>query len=322
MAPLSQAEAGANGLERVRARILTALHVGRLRPGDRVPSVRRLAGLTGLNHKTIHRAYAALAEEGLLEVRPGSGTFVRERRPGTASPEPGANALLSALNRSRAEAMGLGLRPEAFARFLEVALGDGLRGLPIAVAECNGEQRGMIGRELAASLGLAPREVSIEDLESDPRRSLHGVWAVVTTDCHLVEVAAAAEPLGMPVYAVALDAEFPGHVTHWAGQGPVVLVVRDEAFAPVFRRLLVQMRVPRERIERLAIVEPRGIPAALRAFGDDAAVSVSPLVRDEAETRLPPSTRRIAGWWSLHPGAVDRLRASLALDAALRHRFA
>ena len=36
-----------SGLERVRHELLTALHFGKLSPGDRAPSVRRLADLTG-----------------------------------------------------------------------------------------------------------------------------------------------------------------------------------------------------------------------------------------------------------------------------------
>ena len=78
MAPTNLAEVPTDRAATVRARLLTALHVGRLRPGDRVPSVRRLAGLTGVNHKTVHRAYTELAREGILEVRPGSGTFVAD----------------------------------------------------------------------------------------------------------------------------------------------------------------------------------------------------------------------------------------------------
>ena len=43
-----------SGLERVRYELLTALHFGKLSPGDRAPSVRRLADLTGMNFTRIY----------------------------------------------------------------------------------------------------------------------------------------------------------------------------------------------------------------------------------------------------------------------------
>ena len=94
------------GLERVRHELLTALHFGHLCPGDQVPSVRRLADQTGMNRKTIHRAYRRLAHEGLLDLRPGSGTFVADSVPGETEAAP-VRELLAAANRCRATAKSL-----------------------------------------------------------------------------------------------------------------------------------------------------------------------------------------------------------------------
>jgi len=56
----------------VRARMAD----GSLRPGDRLPSVRRLSDELGVNPATVVAAYRILAREGLLESRQGSGAFV------------------------------------------------------------------------------------------------------------------------------------------------------------------------------------------------------------------------------------------------------
>ena len=61
MAPSGPSKGLVSGVEKVRARLLTSLHLNRLHPGDRVLSVRRLADITGMNRKTVHRAYKALA---------------------------------------------------------------------------------------------------------------------------------------------------------------------------------------------------------------------------------------------------------------------
>jgi DNA-binding transcriptional MocR family regulator len=49
---------------------------GNLRPGDRLPSVRRLSDELGVNPATVVAAYRILGSEGLLESRHGSGVFV------------------------------------------------------------------------------------------------------------------------------------------------------------------------------------------------------------------------------------------------------
>lgn len=49
---------------------------GRLRPGDRLPSSRELTRRHGVSPVTVSRALAALAAEGRVITRPGSGAFV------------------------------------------------------------------------------------------------------------------------------------------------------------------------------------------------------------------------------------------------------
>jgi GntR family transcriptional regulator len=49
---------------------------GALAAGDRLPSVRQLAGELAVNPNTILRVYERLTAEGLLEMRHGDGTYV------------------------------------------------------------------------------------------------------------------------------------------------------------------------------------------------------------------------------------------------------
>lgn len=50
-----------------------------LRPGDALPSVRRLAMDLGVHHNTVAEAYRSLAEEGWLEVTQGKPVRVLQR---------------------------------------------------------------------------------------------------------------------------------------------------------------------------------------------------------------------------------------------------
>ena len=53
-----------------------ALRMGLLVPGDQLPTVRDVAGSLAINPNTVLKAYRELELEGLVEGRPGQGTFV------------------------------------------------------------------------------------------------------------------------------------------------------------------------------------------------------------------------------------------------------
>ena len=57
----------------IRERILS----GRYIPGARIPSIRQFADDLGCNKLTVHRAFETLKQEGLIENRVGSGSYVR-----------------------------------------------------------------------------------------------------------------------------------------------------------------------------------------------------------------------------------------------------
>jgi len=50
-------------------------------PGTKLPPARELADSLGVNMHTVLRAYKALQDEGLLEVRRGRGTLVTDQAP-------------------------------------------------------------------------------------------------------------------------------------------------------------------------------------------------------------------------------------------------
>lgn len=78
--------------EQVVFAVHKALASGQLRAGDAFPSVRQLSGELKINPNTAHKVVAQLKQEGILEVQPGRGTFISERR---RIGEADATALLS-----------------------------------------------------------------------------------------------------------------------------------------------------------------------------------------------------------------------------------
>ena len=89
---------------------------GSVRAGERLPGLREVAEATGLNINTVRAAYQRLDQEGLVESRQGSGTFVIDvaRAP--------ASARAIAANAAR-EARETGIDPRAVAAALYVTNG-------------------------------------------------------------------------------------------------------------------------------------------------------------------------------------------------------
>lgn len=71
----------------IASRLRIAVAAGELRPGDALPSVRRLATQLRVNPATVVQAYRDLESEGFVEMRQGAGTFVRELPPARRSSE-------------------------------------------------------------------------------------------------------------------------------------------------------------------------------------------------------------------------------------------
>jgi len=87
-----------------------ALRLGLLAPGDRLPTAKEVVAATAINPNTVLKAYRELEREGLVEPRPGLGTFVRRSlaQPELASDGP----LRSTLTTWVGEAHAAGLERE------------------------------------------------------------------------------------------------------------------------------------------------------------------------------------------------------------------
>jgi GntR family transcriptional regulator len=70
-----------------------SLLLGYLRAGDRLPTVKELAGDLAINPNTVVKAYRQLEHEGLAGGRPGQGTFITAT---LAPPPPAASETLRA----------------------------------------------------------------------------------------------------------------------------------------------------------------------------------------------------------------------------------
>src|SRR5258707_8970051 len=83
----SQLECEDSLYKQVAFRISELVEHGTLRPGERVPSVRRYSEQQNVSIATVMQAYRLLESRGVIEARPQSGYYVRARR-WSPPPEP------------------------------------------------------------------------------------------------------------------------------------------------------------------------------------------------------------------------------------------
>ena len=95
--------------EQIRTQVTEQVGSGALQPGDRLPTVRRLAEDLGVATNTVARAYRELEQSGVIETRGRGGSFVTGDQV-TRKAKAAAVAYLAqtkALGLSAAEAMAL-----------------------------------------------------------------------------------------------------------------------------------------------------------------------------------------------------------------------
>ncbi len=87
---LPDVDAGVFRYVAVEKHILGLIESGGLEPGERIPSLRALGTRLGVSVSTVNQAYVALERRGVIEARPKSGFFVRQRPTRTPAPRPSA----------------------------------------------------------------------------------------------------------------------------------------------------------------------------------------------------------------------------------------
>ncbi|HTL16919.1 MAG TPA: PLP-dependent aminotransferase family protein [Patescibacteria group bacterium] len=84
--------------EQLTSEISRLINAGTLRPGERVPSVRKLSTQRRTSISTVMQAYRILESRGIIEARPKSGYYVRPVRwtppPEPVIPPPGARPIM------------------------------------------------------------------------------------------------------------------------------------------------------------------------------------------------------------------------------------
>lgn len=252
--------------DKLRDRILSALHLGLLQPGDRLPSIRALWREMGVDHRVVAQAYRLLEDEGLVEVRGRSGVYLapQDQLGGEVLAET-ARWMAGVLVEGWKRRMTLAEIPELIRRCTNTVR------LRCAVVESNVDQMTAYGAELEEQFGLEAVPVYISPVPLPrPERSVefHGVEQavrqadlVVTTSYHSRLVRKAAENVGVPAVTLTVNSEVVETVQRQIRGGGITLVCVDPEFGNRLRAMYADASEGPEQIRVVLADDPEGVAA-------------------------------------------------------------
>ncbi len=221
---------------RLREWIVRELHLGHVRSGDRLPSIRQISRELRADNRRVARAYRGLESEGLVEVRGRSGVYVAEQ-------EQNSGELLAETQRWMA-----GVLTEAWTRQINAP------DYPDLVRRCTASVRVCCAcvesvedvlsaycSELKEGWGFETFPVRIGSAGTDPDRTaleaLRGADLVTTTSFHAGAVRAAAEALGKPVVVLMAHPDLEEAIRRRLREGRLTIIAVDVGFAGRIRAL-------------------------------------------------------------------------------------
>jgi DNA-binding transcriptional regulator YhcF (GntR family) len=289
----------------VRDQLVTQLELkilgGELAQGQRLPSVRALARRLKVHHNTVSAAYQDLQEAGHVDLRRGSGVFVRTGGPRALAEAEGLDEMIRlALHAAFAKGFRGGEVRVAVERWLAAAPPD-----RVVVIDPSREMAEIMMHEVREALGISASGATFEDLARDPGL-LSGALAVVLPyhEATVLQMApgAALEVVHLEVSAPDRDA------INALPAGSIVLVVSHAStvlpFASIFLRSLRGEDIHVEVRLLSATREWRRLVAAADFVLAD--VMACAAVR----TARPRRLREVR---MLSPSALERLREALTV---------
>ncbi len=294
--------------DRLRDRILNALHLGLLHPGDRLPSIRALWREMGVDHRVVAQAYRTLEDEGLVEVRGRSGVYLapQDQLGGELLAETArwmAGVLVEAWKRR----MTVGEVPDLIRRCTTT------RRIRCGVVESNIDQMTAYCHELSNDFGLDPVPISISPIPLPrPDRSVefHGVEEalravdmVVTTSYHSRLVRKAAENVGIPAVTLTVNSEVVDIMQRRLRESGVTIVAAEAEFGNRMRAMYTdlidrpeQLRVVlADDAEAIALLDPRDPVMLTRAARARLGEVNLPLLVPHSPTLSPQTARELLG---------------------------
>lgn len=285
---------------------------GRLREGERLPTVRTVATRLDVNPGTVAQAYRELQHQGLLEAAPGRGTFVAPTAPVEANAGERRALLEEAVRAALYRARGLGFADDEVRQHLDLALAsDDARPVLFAAPTLD------IARKYATSLerrigpALAVHPVTFHAIEArQPHVAalLQTAYFVVTFAGLARSVGDALERLGRPHRVIGCATEVQPH-TYAAlralDPAARLCLATQEPYLPPTLNLLTDHTG--RRAEDIEVALDGDPERAARLFARADRIVYTFGARDLVNALGVPPERRLEVTFDLKSDAVDRV---------------
>jgi GntR family transcriptional regulator len=169
--------------------IKLGIAVGRLRPGETLPSVRDLERDLGVGKNSIWRVYKELEKIGLVSLRQGKGAQVSNGAPSEKRKDK-----LAECERLSTEAvqrlLKVKIHPASFAAYFQQYLSRTCGEEPTLIfSECNQTETDAFSRQISDSWSVDVRGITFDDLKTQQvRKTLTKNARVITNAYHLDEL--------------------------------------------------------------------------------------------------------------------------------------
>lgn len=283
-------------LEQARGQLLAALHVGSLRAGDRLPSVRQVALHNGINLKTAFSIYQRLHEEGFVNLRTGSGAYVSDIER-TDLEQAYCISLFKLVKSNLSEAGSLKLDPHEYAKLVQSFIEKPqLNSVQLGVIECNEEQINLFSSEISNRLNVCTYPILLSQLESPcaaSAKTLARMSYFATTHFHFKEVQELTAKYQKKLLQLRLNPAFIPQLVGAARQGRVLMVVSNTSYFPAFRRSLLDIGTSPAVVKRITAVDHQDLARVRAAMRKAQTVYVSSICDPHVCKMIPTNIKEL-----------------------------
>lgn len=255
----------------IQEQIKLALLLGRLRPGDTLPSIRDVEKQTRVSRNIVRKAYLSLQRSGILNLRHGKGVLVDKQLSYSQR-----TSIMEECETLSADILGrvehLGISPSAFARYLYQQARERERAGPSLIFV---DATKSLALERAAKISsfwqVNVPGISMEELAAMQRSGLKGVRTILTIYLRLDQVRQMVNRSRVDVIPLSLvfTPEMREEFSRLPPKASIVLVVDDRDYPSLtlilesYRQILVDpstkmTAMPQSRVRNLERFVQRG----------------------------------------------------------------
>lgn len=304
--------------EQAREQLVTALHMGKLRAGDRLPSVRQIAQRSNINIKTAFSIYQRLKAEGYIEIRTGSGAYVADIDKADLD-QVYCFSIFRLIKSNLLAASQLKLDPAQYSDMVRNFIDKPqLASLEITVVECNEEQVNLFAYEISNHLAVRVFPILLEQFETPDQRLARALARTdyfATTDYHFKQVKDLAGKYNKKILQLRLNPDFLPALIAAARRGRVLMVVSDSNFYPAFRHNLVKLGISNTILDRISAVDLSDMARVRAALSRAQSVYISPICDPQVRKMLPSKIKEVRLDSMLSTESIEAIEAVLLFHA-------